>query len=99
MDKTTLEQVREYIRHASANDIKQVYDICSSRMKHIQAELSMDFSRGDRVYFIKGKRSPMRIVGTVVAADGKWVYLNVDGRMTNHAGWNWKVAPSLLKRG
>lgn len=98
MNKATLSEVREFIRSASADGIKQVYDICSSRMKHLQAELSMNYTRGDRVYFIKGKRTPMRIAGTVVAADGRWVYLAVDGRAVGAGGWNWKVAPSLLKR-
>ena len=99
MNKATLSEVREYIRHASADDIKQVYDICASRMKHLQAELSMDFTRGERVYYIKGKRSPMRMVGTVVSADGRWVYVNVDGYPVGSGGWNVKVAPSLLKKG
>ena len=98
MAKATIEEVREFIRHANAEELRLVSAIITSRYSHLQAELSQTFNPGDKVYFIKGKRNPQRIVGEVVHSDVKWVYLAVAGRMLTAGGWNWKVAPSLLKR-
>lgn len=94
----TIEEVREFIRRASLDELKLLNGILTSRWKHIQAEMSMDFCPGDRVSFIKGKRDPRRLVGTVIQADGKWVYLVVEGHPVGARSWNWKVAPTLLRR-
>lgn len=98
MSKVTLEDVREFIRHADAEELRLLNGIINSRYKHLNAELSLDFKRGDEVYFWKGKRSPTRISGVVVHTDTKWVYLAVPGRAVNMGGWNWKVSATLLKR-
>ena len=94
----TINDVREFIRTADSATLKVLGDVISSRWKHLQAELSFNFMSGDRVYFIKGKRDPRKLTGTVKSSDGKWVYLAVDGHPVGPKGWNWKVAPSLLKK-
>lgn len=97
-DKVTLEQVREFIRHADADTIRLMYDILSSKYKHLQAEVASSFTPGEPVYFIKGKRSPRRIMGEVVYTDKGIVYIKEDGRLAGHGGWNWKVTSTLVKR-
>jgi hypothetical protein len=92
-----LEDVRGFIRHANANDLKLIGDILNTRWKHLQAELSFNFKPGDPVWFIQGKCSPIRVSGRVVAVDAKWVYIKVPTRRVGAGGWNIKVSPSLLK--
>lgn len=94
---TTLQDVREFIRKAGKADLDMVGDIITSRWKHLQAELAMNFQRGDKVYFISGKRDPRRIEGEVIETDGKWVYLATQSYPIGRNGWNYKVAPTLLK--
>jgi hypothetical protein len=97
-NKATLDEVREFIRFASKVELETISSVIQSRWKHLQAELSFNFTRGDKVYFIKGKRDPRRITGEVVHSDGKWVYIKADHLPAGLSGWNWKVAPSLLRK-
>ena len=100
MSKATLEEVREFIRSANDAEIRLLYGILSSRYKHLQSEIAFEFNPGDRVYFIKGKRSPQRIVGTVVYSDVRKgeVFIHEDGRPAGVGGWNWRASATLVKR-
>jgi hypothetical protein len=96
-----LEQVREFIRHASKEDLQATSDIIQSRWKHLNAELSFTFKRGDKVS-LEGKRRDgyRRIHAEVVATDGKWVYLKTQNYVEGlHRGtWDLKASPTLLRK-
>lgn len=100
MSKATLEEVREFIRHATDAEIRLLYGILGNRYKHLQSEVASEFVSGERVYFIKGKRSPRRITGTVIASDTRKgrVFILEDGRLAGVGGWNWSVSATLVKR-
>lgn len=97
----TLEQVREFIRHASKSDLEATNDIIKSRWKHMNAEAAMTFNRGDKVSF-PGKRNAgyRRVNGIVVAVDGKWVYIKSDNYVEGYYRYQYdiKVSPSLLRK-
>jgi hypothetical protein len=97
----TFEQVREFIRHASKNDLEMMNDVLQSRWKHLQAETALTFKRDDKVsYQGRRKEGYRRIHGVVVAVDGKWVYVKTSSYIEglHRAGWDIKVAPTLLRK-
>lgn len=100
MSKPTLDDVREFIRHANAEELRLISGILANRHKHLQAEVASDFERGERVWFIHGKRSPRRITGEVVHSDTRKgiIFVKEDNRVAGPGGWNWRVSPTLLKR-
>lgn len=69
--KATLEDVREFIRHADSKTMKLLLEIWNSRYRHLQAETAMEFVPGEEVTAIFGKRPPRRVTGIVVGADRK----------------------------
>jgi hypothetical protein len=96
---TSLEDVRSFIRFATKDQLDTIGDITRSRWKHLQAELSFDFKAGDYVSWVRGKRDPRRERGTVIASDGKWVYIQMYAPPTgNPQKWDVKCAPSLLTK-
>lgn len=99
MEKATLEQVREYIRHSDKNALEAINDIIRSRWKHLTAELSFNFTRGDMVSWIRGKRDQRREGGKVVAVDAKWVYVQMYAPpVDNQNKWDIKVSPTLCTK-
>jgi len=96
---TSLEDVRSFIRFATKDQLETINDIIRSRWKHLQAELSFDFKAGDYVSWVRGKRDPRRESGTVIAVDGKWVYIQRYAPTSySTQKWDIKCAPSLLTK-
>lgn len=101
MSKPTMQDVREFIRHAGVQEIRMVYDICASRMKHIQAELAQQFTHGEWVTWVSGKRRPTRWHGKVVGMDGKWLYLQTTQYVPSPLrtkNYDYKIAPSFATK-
>ena len=99
MDKVTIEQVRDFIFHVEDPAIlRTLSSVIQDQHRRVGAKRAFTFEKGDRVFFIKGKRSPRRITGEVVMADARWVYIKADGHPVGAYGWNWKVGPTLLQK-
>lgn len=93
----TFTEVQDFIWQASAEQLKTMSDLMQDRYKIIQRVAATDFGPGDQVFFIKGKRNPEVIYGTVAYVRGGRAFVK-SSKCTNNMGYDWKVSPSLLQK-
>ena len=97
----TFKEVQDFIWDADEKTIRTMYDLMHDRAKQLrdsfQHRAAKQFKAGDTVFFIKGKRSPRVIAGTLVRVSDTVAYLATPDFTPGRYDYNWRVSPSLLQ--
>jgi hypothetical protein len=90
----TLTQVLDFIREASAEDMKSIVNAFNEARNHRIAEAKDEFKVGDKVMFHVNKRGwPRTIRGVIIRKNVKTFQVR-----PNDGGREWKVTASLVKK-
>lgn len=99
--KTTFTDVQTFIWNATEEQCRTMSELIRDRWNRIaherQRTAASRFAPGDTVFFLKGKRSPRVIAGTLVRVTDKVAYLATPDFVPGRHDHNWRVSPSLLQ--